>query len=140
LALLGGSSVGRVPLEAGLISGSLVEDQASAWFEPGPGSFYLVLGDANLPYFVYIIQSETSLRYYCGSTDCIERRLQQHNDPTYTGSKTTKRFTGPWRLVCVSRHESRSEAMKHERRVKKRGINRYLLENAELVESRWKRD
>jgi len=50
-------------------------------------------------YSVYIIQSESSGRYYCGQSTDVERRLRQHNDPDYCLSKTTKRLDGPWKLI-----------------------------------------
>jgi len=92
-----------------------------------------------LPFWVYIIQSESSGRYYCGQTSDLQRRLRQHNDPEYRLSKTTKRFQGPWELLWSKELETRGEAMKLEKSIKKRGIGRYL-EKAQLVESRWKRD
>jgi putative endonuclease len=77
--------------------------------------------------WVYIIQSETSGRYYCGQSRDIDRRLRQHNDPHYRLSKTTKHFAGPWKLVWSQQCEGGSEATLLERRIKKRGINRFLL-------------
>jgi len=77
--------------------------------------------------WVYIIQSEQTGRYYCGSSSDVARRLRQHNDPGYTGSKTTKRFGGPWQLVWERSFPSRGEAMREERRIKKRGISRFLV-------------
>jgi putative endonuclease len=91
-------------------------------------------------YWVYILQSESSGRYYCGSTDSVERRLRQHNDPDYRGTKTTKRFGGPWKLVWKEAHTSRAEAMGKEKQIKKRGIRRFLQDSAQLVESRRRRD
>jgi putative endonuclease len=69
-------------------------------------------------YYTYILQSETTGRYYIGSTDDPERRLRQHNDPHYTGSKTTKRFQGPWRLVYSEPFETRGKAMGREKQLK----------------------
>jgi putative endonuclease len=80
-------------------------------------------------YWVYIIQSQSSERYYCGQTDNLEKRLQQHNDPHHTFTKTTKRFKGPWLLVCQIACGSRTEAMRLEKQIKKRGIQRYLAES-----------
>ncbi|NLA41614.1 MAG: GIY-YIG nuclease family protein [Smithella sp.] len=37
-------------------------------------------------FYVYILQSETSGRYYIGQTDSLDRRLAEHNDPTSTSS------------------------------------------------------
>ncbi len=68
---------------------------------------------------VYILQSKSTARYYCGSTSDVERRLKQHNDPEYKGSKTTKRFAGPWALIWNEEHTTRGEAMKREKFLKR---------------------
>ena len=69
-------------------------------------------------YFTYILQSESTGRYYVGSTDNLDRRVAQHNDPDYKGSKTTKRFKGPWKLVYTESSQTRAEAMSREREIK----------------------
>jgi len=69
-------------------------------------------------YFTYILQSESTERYYIGSTDNLDRRVAQHNDPGYRGSKTTKRFKGPWKLVYAESSQTRAEAMAREREIK----------------------
>ena len=89
-------------------------------------------------YFTYILQSESTGRYYIGSTDDLLRRIRQHNDPEYRGSKTTKRFRGPWKLVYSDRFETRSKAMSREKQLKSwknRKAIQHLIE-AQLVESR----
>ena len=93
-------------------------------------------------YWTYIVKSETSGRYYCGSSDDVARRVLQHNDPDYTTTKTTKRLEGPWRLVWSEGFGSRAEAMTRERQIKKRGIGRFLAEQQRLSrsESREARD
>jgi predicted GIY-YIG superfamily endonuclease len=53
---------------------------------------------------VYILRSETTGRHYCGQTDDLDRRLRQHNDSEYHGSRTTKRFEGPWTLLWSEPH------------------------------------
>ena len=73
-------------------------------------------------YFAYILQSGSTGRYYCGFSEDVARRVRQHNDPEYTGSKTTKRFAGPWLLVWKKAVETRADAMTLEKRIKKRGI------------------
>ncbi|PCJ52109.1 MAG: excinuclease ABC subunit C [Candidatus Hydrogenedentota bacterium] len=78
-----------------------------------------------LMYWIYILQSESSSRYYCGSTNNVERRVSQHNDPAYHGTKTTKRFPGPWKLIWSETFPSRAQAMEQEKKIKKRGF--YLL-------------
>jgi len=79
-----------------------------------------------MSYWVYIIQSENSGRYYCGQSADVDRRLRQHNDPEYQLSKTTKRFRGPWKLIWTQRCVNRSEATQLERKIKRRGISRFL--------------
>ena len=79
-----------------------------------------------MQYWVYIIQSETSGRFYCGQSSNVEQRLRQHNDPEYRLSKTTKRFPGPWKLIWTQSCLNRSEATRLERDIKKRGISRFL--------------
>jgi putative endonuclease len=69
-------------------------------------------------YFLYILQPETTGRYYIGSTDSLSRRIKQHNDPAYGGSKTTKRFKGPWELAYFESFATRSEAMAREKQLK----------------------
>jgi putative endonuclease len=81
-----------------------------------------------MSFWVYILQSQTTGRHYCGSTSDVERRLRQHNDPDYQLSKTTKNFKGPWQLRWVYECSTRSEAMSLERKIKKRGISRYLVD------------
>jgi putative endonuclease len=86
-----------------------------------------------MSYRVYILQSKTTGRYYCGHTDDLDRRLRQHNDPDYHGSKTTKRFEGPWAVFWSQQVESRSKAMMLERKIKKRGMQRFL-QNMQSIE------
>jgi len=88
--------------------------------------FVLAVWEMPMPYWTYILQSATTGRYYCGSSDDVDRRVVQHNDPGYHGSKTTKRFEGPWELVWKQEHATRADAMTLEKRIKNRGIGRYL--------------
>jgi len=92
-----------------------------------------------MPFWVYIIQSQTTGRHYCGHSSDPQRRLHQHNDPEYRLSKTTKRFQGPWELVWVQEFPTRGEAIKLEKSIKKRGIGRYVSQT-QLTESRCKQD
>jgi putative endonuclease len=81
-----------------------------------------------MPYWVYILQSETSGRYYCGQTCNVKRRIREHNDPDYSGKKWTKKFQGPWRLLKEFSCPSRADAVILEKKIKQRGIERYLLD------------
>ena len=105
-------------------------------FSSRTGLFFL---EPILPFWIYIIQSESTGRYYCGQSGDPEQRLRQHNDPDYQLSKTTKRFAGPWKLIWTQECKDRSEATVLERGIKKRGISRYLGKG-QSVESRLRRD
>ena len=72
--------------------------------------------------YVYILYSETILKYYVGQTADIEIRLQRHNKGYV---KSTKRGL-PWKLIYWTEVLSRSEALILERKIKKRGAKRYL--------------
>jgi putative endonuclease len=90
-------------------------------FEIEPFSLFLLM-----PYWVYIFQSQATGRYYCGYSDNVERRGSQHNDLGYRGTRTTKIFKGPWKVIWTQHCSSQSEAMILERKIKKQGIGRYL--------------
>ncbi|MBW1982698.1 MAG: GIY-YIG nuclease family protein, partial [Deltaproteobacteria bacterium] len=77
-------------------------------------------------FWVYILQSRSSGRYYCGQTSDVGRRVRQHNDPEYQQTRTTKVMAGPWELVWSKGCSSRAAAMELEKRIKKRGIARFL--------------
>jgi putative endonuclease len=66
-------------------------------------------------YYVYIIECLQSGIFYKGSTSDYKRRLIQHNEGInkYTKNK------GPWRLVFVQEFESQSEALIHEKKLKR---------------------
>jgi len=73
-------------------------------------------------FYTYILYSEAIGRYYVGSAQDIEDRLRRHNNDQ---SKSTK-GKGPWKLVTSFLFETRSEAMRLEKKIKKRGAQRYL--------------
>jgi putative endonuclease len=73
-------------------------------------------------YYVYILRSQKLQRFYVGSTESVERRLQEHN----AGRSKSTRSGAPWTLVRVETFTTRSEAVLQERKIKARGIGRYL--------------
>ena len=93
-------------------------------------------------FYIYIIQSETTGKYYIGHTHNIDERLYQHNNHTYKGSLSTKRLKGPWKLVYSKEFETRSDAMQREKIIKSwkshKAIDKFIL--AQLEESRQSRD
>ena len=65
--------------------------------------------------FVYIIQSETSRRFYIGSTEDVERRLGEHQ----RGHSLATRGRGPWKLVHTEQFASLLEARGREFEIKR---------------------
>ena len=76
-------------------------------------------------HFVYIIFSKSKQRYYCGETENFEIRFQRHNNGT---SKATKYGT-PWSIVKIITVENRSMGRKLEKKIKARGISRWIDED-----------
>ncbi|NNL15725.1 MAG: GIY-YIG nuclease family protein [Flavobacteriaceae bacterium] len=73
-------------------------------------------------YFTYILYSESIKRYYKGHTVNIDARLKRHNNGEV--NYTSKGI--PWKLVLALEKETRSDAMKLERKLK--NLNRERLE------------
>jgi len=80
-------------------------------------------------FFVYIIEATESKRYYIGQTENLEERIKRHNK----GRNLSTRAYIPWRLKWWKQYESRSEAIKIERKlkgIKKRaGLEKFVSEN-----------
>ena len=80
-------------------------------------------------YFAYILYSATIEQYYCGQTNNLQLRLDDHN----SGSTLSNKHGIPWVLVGFINCETRSEAMILEKKIKKRGIKRWLGNNRHLL-------
>ncbi len=63
---------------------------------------------------VYILQSETTGKYYIGQTEDLEDRLNRHNRGDSKSTKTGR----PWKVVHVERYNTRSETVLRERYLK----------------------
>ena len=74
---------------------------------------------------VYILFSESCRKYYTGHTQDIVNRLVEHNH----GETKSIRLCVPWTIRWSKVVETRSEAMKIEGVIKKRGASRYLLDH-----------
>jgi putative endonuclease len=77
-------------------------------------------------YYTYIIQSDKSGRFYVGSTQDLESRLNCHNH----GQNPSTKNKGPWKLVAYYEFETRAESVQYERKIKKRGIGRFMKDQA----------
>ncbi|MDH3321905.1 MAG: GIY-YIG nuclease family protein [Flavobacteriaceae bacterium] len=78
-----------------------------------------------MDYIVYILFSQKRSKYYVGQTHNINERFKRHNNGFVPSTKSGL----PWELVLTLKVETRSEALKLEKKIKKRGIKRYLLDN-----------
>jgi len=64
--------------------------------------------------FVYILQSSSTKRFYFGSTDDLDRRLDEHR----TGKCLATRNRGPWALVYSESFLVLADARRREREIK----------------------
>ena len=77
-----------------------------------------------MAYYVYILYSEKSDKYYVGQTDNVERRLIEHNEQEKVSYTSKHR---PWRL-CASffAGNTRGEAMKVEKFIKRQKSRKFI--------------
>jgi putative endonuclease len=73
-------------------------------------------------YVVYILWSESLQQYYCGQTNDFTDRINRHNS---SQSKFTSQGA-PWSVIKKIEVSDRSKAMQLEKKIKKRGIRRFL--------------
>ena len=66
-------------------------------------------------FYVYLLESESSGRFYIGQTNDIKDRLSYHN----SGRSVYTKNRGPWKLLAYKTFNSRGEAMKYERYLKR---------------------
>ncbi|MFN3196006.1 MAG: GIY-YIG nuclease family protein [Chlorobiota bacterium] len=75
--------------------------------------------------YVYILYSESISRYYIGFTNDVKERLRKHNSQ-HNGYTSKGQL---WRIVKTYDVEDKSEAIQLEKKIKKRGAKRYIIEN-----------
>ncbi|MGB9824259.1 MAG: GIY-YIG nuclease family protein [Candidatus Hydrothermia bacterium] len=68
-----------------------------------------------LPFYVYLLKSLSTGRYYIGHTQNLEERLNRHNQ----GRSVYTRGKGPWVILGYKVFETRSEAFGYERKLKR---------------------
>jgi putative endonuclease len=78
---------------------------------------------------VYILKSQTTGKYYVGHSENLEERVRRHND----GESLSTRKGIPWVVIRAEEYATRGEAMTQEKRIKKRGIGRYLEQTGASV-------
>ena len=75
-----------------------------------------------MTFTVYILYSCKTKKFYAGQTDSLDLRLTRHNQGLV---KSTKPGI-PWLIVWTMVVSSRSEALLLEKKIKKRGISRFI--------------
>ena len=83
-------------------------------------------------FWVYVLENKHG-KFYVGQTGNLEARLIDHNrTDSFDGHFTRK--NGPWELVWVEEHNTRSSAVSRERQIKRmksaEWIRRHLLNKA----------
>jgi len=74
-------------------------------------------------YYTYIIFSDVLNAFYVGSTQDLEKRIDQHNNSN--GSKFTKRAKD-WRVVYSEIFQTRADAQKREYAIKRKKSKTYI--------------
>jgi putative endonuclease len=95
-------------------------------------AFLLYKSSAMTSFYVYILFSQSTNNYYIGFSENPERRLSEHNDER---NKKWTRNGRPWTILRIIPFESKSEALKAERFIKKQK-SRKLIET--IVNQGWK--
>ena len=86
-------------------------------------------------FFVYILYSTSTAKYYVGQTEDIIERLEKHNTAVFINSFTKPGI--PWQLFFVIECNSRKQAVNMEMHVKKMKSVKYyhsLKKHPEMVE------
>jgi putative endonuclease len=76
-----------------------------------------------MPFYVYILRSETTDRFYIGQSQNVGERLAYHN----AGYSLSLRNRGPWKLFYTETFGTRSEAVKREQCLKKQKSREAIL-------------
>ncbi len=73
-------------------------------------------------YFTYILYSPSIDKYYIGSTENLELRIERHNSGW--GKYSSRGI--PWKLVYFEEFELKSDAIKRENKIKRMKSKKYI--------------
>ena len=73
-------------------------------------------------YFVYIIKSIKTHKFYVGSTGDLANRIAHHN----AGYNKSTKSGAPWKLVYTEEFKNRSDAVKRELEIKSKKSKTYI--------------
>ncbi|MHB1768242.1 MAG: GIY-YIG nuclease family protein [Phycisphaerae bacterium] len=76
---------------------------------------------------MYVLENPAG-RFYVGSTEDVQRRVQQHNDQSVESSFKYTRARGPWIIRWTESHPSRASAVRRERQIKSMKSARWIRE------------
>ncbi len=83
-------------------------------------------------FYVYVIESSSTGRFYIGQTHDLHKRIERHNQGRVPSTKNR----GPWKLKYFFRVNSRKDAISLERKLKsfkkREQLIRFCEETAEL--------
>ena len=73
-------------------------------------------------FFVYILYSKTSDRFYVGQTDNLQERLISHN----SGKSSYTSRVSDWEIVYVEEFATRTLCRKRENEIKRKKSRKYI--------------
>jgi len=76
-----------------------------------------------MAYFTYILQNTKTKKYYTGSCEGLEKRLDRHNSGYV---KSTKSGSPDWEIKYTETYSTRSEAQSREMQIKKKKSRKYI--------------
>ena len=76
-----------------------------------------------MPYYVYILYSESLDKYYTGSCEDLSERI---NDRHNAGRNLSTKGGIPWNLKYSETFETRREAVSREMQIKKKKSRKYI--------------
>ena len=74
-------------------------------------------------YYVYILQSQKKGIFYRGVSNNLTRRFEEHNNGFEKATKAYK----PWNLVWFTTKETKSDALKLEKKLKNLGTQKRII-------------
>lgn len=83
-----------------------------------------------MPFWVYILRSESTGKIYIGHTSDLERRLQEHNNNQVGRKRFTRKQGGPWYLLYAEEVPTRTEALMREKYLKSGKGREWFKQNA----------
>ncbi len=81
-------------------------------------------------FFVYILESIASGKFYIGQTSDLNSRVKRHNEGR---NKYTKSYR-PWKLIYWNEYSSRNQALRIEKKLKsmkkRKAVIDFVIENS----------